>query len=250
MSKKLENKIAVITGGSSGIGLATAKRFVAEGAFVYITGRRQSELDKAIAEIGSNVTAVQGDVSNLDDLDRLYKTIKEDKGALDIIVASAGIVELETIETATPEHFDRTFDVNARGVFFTVQKALPLLREGGSIVLVSSGMHSKGFPGYGVYAATKAAIRSFSRTWAAELKDRKIRVNTLSPGAIETPILDTQFKTKEELAGFINTFESITPLGRIGQADEMASAVFFLASSESSYSTGIDLVADGGITQL
>jgi NAD(P)-dependent dehydrogenase (short-subunit alcohol dehydrogenase family) len=247
---KLKGKVAVITGGSSGIGLATAARFVAEGAHVFITGRRQAELDKAVAVIGSNVTAVQGDIARLEDLDRLYETVKREKGGLDIIVASAGYVEVLPTESVTPEHFDTTFDINARGTFFTVQKALPLLRDGGSIVLVSSGMHIKGFPAYGVYAATKAAIRSFTRTWAAEFKDRGIRVNTLSPGLIETPIIDGQFSSKEEADGARAMFKQITPLGRIGRADEMAAAALFLASDESSYSTGIDLVADGGITQL
>jgi NAD(P)-dependent dehydrogenase (short-subunit alcohol dehydrogenase family) len=248
--QKLNGKIAVITGGSSGIGLAAAKSFVDEGAYVFITGRRQSELDKAKALIGRNVTTVQGDVANLDDLDRLFATVKAEKGALDIVVASAGFVEHATIETATPEHFDKTFDINARGVFFAVQKALPLMRRGGSIVLVSSGLHLKGFPAHGVYSATKAALRSFARTWAAELKDRAIRVNTLSPGAIDTPIIDSQFATKEEADRQRQMFATMTPLGRIGRAEEMASAILFLASDDSSYSTGIDLVADGGITQL
>jgi NAD(P)-dependent dehydrogenase (short-subunit alcohol dehydrogenase family) len=179
---KLNKKIAVITGGSSGIGLASAKKFVEEGAYVFITGRRQNELDKAKAEIGKNVTTVQGDVTNLDDLDRLYRTVKDEKGAIDIIVASAGFVERVLTQDVTPAHFDKTFATNARGVYFTVQKALPLLRKGGSIVLVSSGLHLKGLPEHGTYAATKAAIRSFARTWAMELKDRGIRVNTLSPG--------------------------------------------------------------------
>jgi NAD(P)-dependent dehydrogenase (short-subunit alcohol dehydrogenase family) len=247
---KLDGKIAVITGGSSGIGLAAAKKFVEEGAHVFIMGRRQSELDKARAEIGNNVSTVQGDVANLDDLDRLYKTVRVEKGAVDIVVASAGFVERVLTEQATPAHFDKTFAVNARGVYFTVQKAIPLLRKGGSVVLVSSGLHLKGLPEHSTYAASKAAVRSFARTWAMELKDRGIRVNTLSPGAVETPIIDGQFKTREEADGARAFFSSITPLGRIGRPQEMASAILFLASDESSYSTGIDLVADGGITQL
>jgi NAD(P)-dependent dehydrogenase (short-subunit alcohol dehydrogenase family) len=247
---KLNGKIAIITGGSSGIGLATARRFVDEGAYVFITGRRESELKKAKAIIGRNVATIQGDVTSLEDLDRLFAHIRAEKGVIDIVVASAGFVEHQTIETATPEHFDKTFAINARGVFFTVQKALPLMTRGGSIVLVSSGMHLKGFPAHGTYAATKAAVRSFARTWAMELKDRGIRVNTLSPGAIETPIIDGQFKTKAEADSAREMFAGITPLGRIGRADEMASGIFFLASDESSYSTGIDLIADGGITQL
>jgi NAD(P)-dependent dehydrogenase (short-subunit alcohol dehydrogenase family) len=214
---KLNGKIAVVTGGSSGIGLAAAKKFVEEGAYVFIMGRRQSELDKAKAEIGGNVSTVQGGVLTQD---------------------------------ATPEHFDKTFAINARGLYFTVQKALPLLRKGGSVVMLSSGLHLKGFPEHGTYAATKAAVRSFARTFAMELKDRGIRVNTLSPGAIDTPIIDGQFKTREEADGARDFFSQITPLGRIGHPEEMASAILFLASDDSSYSTGIDLVADGGITQL
>jgi NAD(P)-dependent dehydrogenase (short-subunit alcohol dehydrogenase family) len=248
--KKLTGKIAVITGGSSGIGLATARRFVDEGAYVYVTGRRQSELDKVKAELGKNVTVVQGDVANLADLDRLYKVVADEKGAVDIVVASAGFVEHAPLEVATPAHFDKTFGINARGVFFTVQKALPLMRKGGSVVLVSSGMHMKGIPAHSTYAATKAALRSFARTWAAELKGRGIRVNNLSPGAIDTPIIDGQFKTKEEADGARGFFASITPLGRIGRPEEMAAAALWLASDESSYSTGIDLVADGGLTQV
>jgi NAD(P)-dependent dehydrogenase (short-subunit alcohol dehydrogenase family) len=247
---KLQGKIAVITGGSSGIGLAAAKKFVEEGAYVFIVGRRQSELDKAKAEIGRNVTTVQADVANLDDLDRLYGIVRDQKGALDIVVASAGFVERKLTQDATPAHFDKTFGIYARGVYFTVQKALPLMRKGGSVVLVSSGLHLKGLPEHGTYAATKAAMRSFARTWAMELKDRGIRVNTLSPGAIDTPIIDGQFKSKEEADGAREFFASITPLGRIGRPEEMASAVLYLASDDSSYSTGIDLVADGGITQV
>jgi NAD(P)-dependent dehydrogenase (short-subunit alcohol dehydrogenase family) len=247
---KLQGKVAVITGGSSGIGLATAVRFVQEGAYVFITGRRQSELDKAKEKIGSNVTAIQGDIASLADLDRLYETIKAQKGGLDIIDASAGFVEVAPTVAVTPEHFDKTFGINARGTYFTVQKALPLLRDGGSIVLVSSGMHLKGIPAYGVYSATKAAIRSFARSWASELKERGIRVNTLSPGMIETPIIDGHFNSKEEADAAREIFKQMTPLGRIGRAEEMASAALFLASDDSSYSTGIDLVADGGITQL
>jgi NAD(P)-dependent dehydrogenase (short-subunit alcohol dehydrogenase family) len=247
---KLDKKVAVITGGSSGIGLATAKLFVEEGAYVFITGRRQSELDKAKTEIGRNITAVQGDVAKLEDLDRLFAQIKAEKGSLDVVVASAGFVEHQPITAATAEHFDKTFGVNARGTYFTVAKALPLVKDGASIVLVASAVHLKGFPAHGTYAGTKAALRSFARTWATELKDRKIRVNTLSPGAVDTPIIASQFATKEEADGAKKMFAQITPLGRIGQADEIARAALFLASSDSSYSTGIDLVTDGGFTQL
>lgn len=247
---KLNGKIAVVTGGSSGIGLAGAKKFVEEGAHVFITGRRESELAKAKAEIGRNVTTVPGDIANLVDLDRLYEIVRKEKGALDIIVTSAGFVERVSLAASTPEHFDRTFNVNARGTFFTVQKALPLLRKGGSIVLISSSLHLKGFPDYGTYTATKAVLRSFARTWAAELKEKGIRVNSLSPGAVNTPIIDGQFKTKEEAEGAKKYFASITPLGRIGEPEDMAKAILFLASDDSSYSTGIDLLVDGGLTQL
>jgi NAD(P)-dependent dehydrogenase (short-subunit alcohol dehydrogenase family) len=247
---KLSGKVAVITGGSSGIGLAAARRFVDEGAYVFVTGRRRLELDRARAAIGRNVTAVQGDVANLADLDRLYSQVKAEKGVIDIVVASAGFVEHASVDTATPEHFDKTFGINARGLFFTVQKALPLMTRGGSIVLVSSVLHLKGFPAHGTYSATKAAVRSFARTWAMELKDRGIRVNTLSPGAIDTPIIDGQFKTRQEADGARAMFAQLTPLGRIGQPDEMASAALFLASNDSSFSTGIDLVADGGLSQV
>ncbi|WP_050477549.1 SDR family NAD(P)-dependent oxidoreductase [Herbaspirillum rhizosphaerae] len=247
---KLNGKIAVVTGGSSGIGLATAKRLVEAGAHVFITGRRQSELDKAKDLLGNNVTAVQGDVANLDDLDRLYRTVKSEKGKVDIIVASAGFVEFGTLADITPEHFDKTFNINARGMLFTVQKALPLLQDGGSIVLVSSCLHMKGLPQYTVYSATKAVVRSFTRSMAAELKDRKIRVNTLSPGATETPIIDGQFNSREEADEARKMFSSMVPLSRLGTAEELGAAAFFLASDESSYMTGSELVVDGGWTQV
>jgi NAD(P)-dependent dehydrogenase (short-subunit alcohol dehydrogenase family) len=247
---KLNGKVAVITGGSSGIGLATAKRFVAEGAYVYITGRRQSELDKAAREIGRSVSAVSGDVADLADLDALYKKIAADGRRIDVIFASAGFVEWGFLPTATADHYDKTFNINARGAFFTVQKALPLLNDGASIILVSSCVHLKGIPQYTVYAATKAALRSFARSWAVELKDRRIRVNTLSPGATDTPIVDGQFRTKAEADAARNYFSQIITLGRLGRPEELASAAFFLASDESSYMTGADLVVDGGWTQV
>lgn len=250
MTEKLAGKVAVITGGSSGIGLAAAKEFVSEGAYVFLTGRRQSELEKAAAEIGANVSVVQGDVASLDDLDKVFAVVAGEKGVIDIVVASAGFVAQQSIDTATPEHFDQTFNVNARGTFFTVQKALPLMTRGGSIVLVSSGMHLKGLPEHSTYAASKAAIRSFARTWATELKDRGIRVNSVSPGAIETPIFEVQFPDPEAQAAAKAAFQQMTPLGRMGRADEMAKAILFLASEDSSYSTGTDLIADGGITQV
>jgi NAD(P)-dependent dehydrogenase (short-subunit alcohol dehydrogenase family) len=247
---KLDGKVAVITGGSSGIGLATAKRFAEEGAYVFITGRRAGELEKAKSAVGRNVTVVQGDVANLADIDRLYKTVEAEKGGVDIIVANAGIVETVTLAEATPEHFDRTFGVNARGTFFTVQRALPLLRNNGSIVLVASCVANMGIPMYTTYGATKAAIRSFARSWAAELKDRGVRVNTLSPGATDTPIIDGQFKTPREAEDAKQMFAERTPLGRIGGPEELAAAALFLASDESSYVTGVDLVVDGGMTQV
>jgi NAD(P)-dependent dehydrogenase (short-subunit alcohol dehydrogenase family) len=247
---KLSGKVAVITGGSSGIGLATAKRFVREGAHVYITGRRQSELEKATREIGRNVTAVSGDVADLDDLDALYRKIAADERRIDIIFASAGFVEWGYLPTATPEHFDKTFNTNVRGAFFTAQKALPLMNDGGSIILVSSCVRNMGIPQYTAYAATKAALRSFARTWAAELKDRRIRVNTLSPGATDTPIIDGQFKTKEEAEAVKKHFTGLIALGRLGRPEELASAAFFLASDESSYMTGADLPLDGGWGQV
>jgi NAD(P)-dependent dehydrogenase (short-subunit alcohol dehydrogenase family) len=247
---KLNGKVAVITGGSSGIGLATAKRYVQEGAYVYISGRRQSELDKAVQEIGGNVTAVRADSAKLEDLDALYKRIAADKRRIDIVFVSAGFVEWGYLPTATSEHFDKTFNVNARGAFFTAQKALPLMNDGGSIILVSSCTHTMGIPQYTVYAATKAALRSFARTWAVELKDRRIRVNTLSPGATDTPIIEGQFKTKEEADQARKHFSSLITLGRIGRVDELAAAAFFLGSDESTYMTGADLVVDGGWSQV
>lgn len=247
---KLAGRIAVITGGSSGIGLAIAKLFVEEGAYVFITGRRQHELDVAKAAIGRNVTAVQGDISDLNDLDRLYNIVAAEKGVVHIVVANAAIVQPVPTDKVTPQHFDQTFNVNCRGTYFTVQQALPLMTEGGSIVLVGSAAHLKGIPVYSTYAATKAAIRSFSRTWANELKDRRIRVNTLSPGPVDTPIIDAQYRTKAEADQARELFVKMTPLGRFGRSEEIASAALFLASDDSSFSTGIDLVVDGGITQL
>lgn len=247
---KLDGKIAVVTGGSSGIGLAIAQKFVEEGAYVFITGRRQAELDKAVAAIGKNVTAVQSDVAKLEDLDRLYAQVKAEKGALDIIVANAGIAEFAPLGEVTLEHYDKIFNINVRGVLFTTQKALPLLRDGGSIVVVASVVQYLGFPGATVYSATKAAVRSFVRTWAAELKDRGIRVNSLSPGPIDTPILDGQHKSKEEADATKAGLAQMVPLGRLGRSEEIAAAALFLASSDSSYSTGIDLLSDGGMADI
>jgi NAD(P)-dependent dehydrogenase (short-subunit alcohol dehydrogenase family) len=246
----LEGKVAVITGGNSGIGLATARRFVKEGAYVYITGRRQAELDKAASLIGKNVTAVQGDVTKLEDLDRVAAVVRDEKGVVDIIVSNAGLTEQASIDTLTPEHFDRTFNLNARAPVFLVQKLLPLMTGGGSIILVGSGMHVMGIPGHTAYAATKAALRSYTRTWAAEFKDRGIRVNTLSPGVTDTPILDSQSSTPEERDALVNMYLSMIPIGRLARAEEMASAAVFLASDQSSYMTGADLMNDGGVAQV
>lgn len=247
---KLQGKVAVITGGSSGIGLATAQRFVKEGAYVFITGRRQSELDRAVKLLGDNVTAVQGDVANLADLDRLYKTVKDTKGRVDVVVANSGVVDVKTIDEVTEAHFDKTFDINAKGLLFTVNKALPLMSKGGAIVLVASIASVKGMPGYGTYSATKAAVRSFARTWTIELKERGIRVNTLSPGPIDTPIIETQADSKAGADAIRASFAAAIPLGRIGQADEVAAAALFLASDDSSFIAGIDLPVDGGMAQV
>jgi NAD(P)-dependent dehydrogenase (short-subunit alcohol dehydrogenase family) len=247
---KLRGKVAVITGGSSGIGFATAKKFVEEGAFVFITGRRTVELNDAASDIGHNVAAVPADVANLEELDALYRTIKETKGHLDIVFANAGFVELQTIDEATPDHFDKTFQINVRGLFFCVQKALPLIRTGGSIILTASVVSVKGLAGHGAYAASKAAVRSLSRTWTAELKGRRIRVNTLSPGATDTPIIDGQFSTKAQAQAAKATFAAATPMGRLGRPEELAAAAVFLASDDSSYITGIDLQVDGGLVQV
>jgi NAD(P)-dependent dehydrogenase (short-subunit alcohol dehydrogenase family) len=247
---QLKNKVAVITGGSSGIGLATARRFVEEGAYVYITGRRPGELDQARALIGKNVTAVKGDVANLADLDHLYQVVAAEKGAVDIVFANAGFIEHQTIDQLTPEHYERTFNINVRGVMFTVQKALPLMKGGGSIILNSSIVADKGLPAHGAYGATKAALRSLAKTWTVELKDRGIRVNTLSPGATDTPIIDGQFSTKAQADEARGSFSSKTPLGRLGRPEELAAAALFLASDSSSYITGIDLPVDGGFAQV
>ncbi|MCK9684972.1 SDR family NAD(P)-dependent oxidoreductase [Scleromatobacter humisilvae] len=248
--KSLEGKIAVVTGGSSGIGLATAKRIVDEGAHVVITGRRENELKEAAAVIGKNVTTVVGDVSRLDDLDRLYAVVKEKHGHVDVLFANAGAGTIAPLAAATEAHFDQTFDVNVKGMFFTVQKALPLFKDGGSIILTSSVSNVKGLPGFTVYAASKAAVRNFARGWALELKDRKIRVNCLSPGAIDTPALATTTGlTPEQAEQAAAQFTSQIPMGRRGMPEEIAAAVVFLASDESSYITGIDLPVDGGWAQ-
>lgn len=246
---KLEGKVAVITGGTSGIGLATAKRFVSEGAFVFITGRRQKELDAATAQLGENAIGVQGDVSNLADLDRLYKTVKERKGKLDILFANAGVGDFAPIGAVSEQHFDRIFDINVRGLLFTVQKALPFLNDGGSIILNASTAASSGFENFSVYSASKAAVRSFARSWILDLKTRNIRVNVVSPGPTETPIMDSILDDKEQAKQFMDFVVSAVPLGRIGQPEEVAAAVSFLASNESSFVNGSEIFTDGGMVQ-
>jgi NAD(P)-dependent dehydrogenase (short-subunit alcohol dehydrogenase family) len=247
---KHEGKVAVITGGNSGIGLATAQRLVSEGAYVFITGRRQSELDAAVKLIGKNVTAVQGDVSNLADLDRLYATVKQQKGRVDILFANAGGGEFAPLGSITEAHYDKTFNINVKGVLFTVQKALPLFTDGGAIILNASIVSSKGMPAFSVYSATKAALRSFARTWTVDLKDRKIRVNAVSPGPIETPGVDGLAKNPGDLAQIKANLASAVPMGRMGTSDEIAKAVSFLASDDASFITGIELFVDGGMAQI
>ena len=249
--QKLSGKIAVITGGSSGIGLATAKRFVEEGAHVVITGRRDKELKEAAAVIGRNVTTVVGDVSRLEDLDRLYAVVKEKHGHIDILFANAGAGTVAPLATATEAHFDQTFDVNVKGMFFTAQKALPLFKDGGSIILISSAGHTMGLPAFSTYAASKAAVRSFARSWTLELKDRHIRVNTISPGPTVTPALEnTTGLTHEQAEQAAVAYVSQIPIGRRGEPEELAAAAVFLASDESSFITGIDLGVDGGLAQV
>ena len=240
---KLLGKVAVITGGTAGIGLAVAKHFAAEGAYVFITGRRQKELDDAVREIGDNVCGVQGDVANLVDLDRLYKTV-EARGRVDIVVANAGLGEFVPLEAVTEEHFDKIFNVNVKGALFTVQKALPLLNDGGSIILIGSVASTKGTPAFAVYGASKAAVRNFVRGWTVELKDRRIRSNVLSPGPIATPLSAAQPRDT------IEKMTSTIPMGRMGEPDEVAKAALFLASDDSSFITGIELFVDGGRAQI
>jgi NAD(P)-dependent dehydrogenase (short-subunit alcohol dehydrogenase family) len=242
---KLEGKIAVITGATSGLALATAKLFVAEGAYVFITGRRQEQLDKAVKEIGKNVIGVQGDAGSLPDLDRLYEKVKAEKGRVDVLYASAGIGEFNVpLGSITEAGFDKTFNVNVRGTLFTVQKALPLMPDGGSIIMTGSIASVKGFEGLSVYSATKAAVRSFARSWTVDLKARKIRVNVISPGTIDTGVfVGVPKEVKDQ-------FVAVIPMGRIGQPHEIAAAALFLASDDSSFVTGIELFVDGGTAQI
>lgn len=247
---KLEGKVAVITGASTGIGLATAQRFVAEGAFVYITGRRQSELDAAVRQIGENVTGVLSDVSNLADLDRLYTLVQQQHGTIDVLFANAGGGEFAPLGAISEEHFDKTFSTNVKGLLFTVQKALPLLQDGSSIILTASTTSIKGGAAFSVYSATKAAVRSFARSWTLDLQARHIRVNAVSPGPINTPGL-SGLAPDEQQAEQMKTFLAGTiPLGRLGDPDEIAKVVLFLASDDSSFVTGIELFADGGQAQI
>jgi NAD(P)-dependent dehydrogenase (short-subunit alcohol dehydrogenase family) len=247
---KLEGKIALITGGNSGIGLATARQFVKEGAYVFITGRRVPELSAASEEIGRNVAAVEGDVSNLNDLDRLFAQIKREKGQLDIVFANAGTAKYAPIGTSTEEFYDSIFDINVKGLLFTVQKALPLMPDGASIILNASIVASKGLSAVSVYSATKAAVRSFARTWTTDLRDRRIRVNAVSPGSTDTPGLSELFASGEAGAERLKMIPKIVPLGRLGTPDEIAQAVVFLASDDSSYITGTELFVDGGFAQV
>jgi NAD(P)-dependent dehydrogenase (short-subunit alcohol dehydrogenase family) len=247
---KLEGKVALITGGNGGIGLATAKQFVNEGAYVFITGRRDAELQAAVKEIGRNVTGIQGDVSNLVDLDRLFAQIKREKGKLDVVFANAGIAKYAAFGKITEDFYDSMFDVNVKGVLFTVQKALSLLSDGASIILNASIAGSKGLPTYSVYSATKAAVRSFARTWTTDLKDRRIRVNAISPGSIDTPAATDLLASSEVGEQRRKMVSTSVPLGRFGRPDEVAKAVVFLASDDSSYITGTELFVDGGFAQV
>jgi NAD(P)-dependent dehydrogenase (short-subunit alcohol dehydrogenase family) len=250
MPKKFAGKIAVVTGGSTGMGLATAKRFVQEGMdHVFITGRRKDALDAALAEIGKNVTPIQGDVANLSDLDRLYVAVKKHHRPIDVIFANAGLAKLAPFGTVNEEFFDFHFDANVKGLFFSVQKGLPLMKDGGSIILTGSIADIKGFPAMSVYSATKAAVRSFARTWTNDLRDRRIRVNVLSPGHIDTPILES-LQQGEALTKMKKEMENNVPLGRLGDPDEIAKAVSFLASDEASYVSGTELYVDGGVAQI
>jgi len=251
MALKLEGKVAVVTGGSSGLGLATARRFVEEGAFVFITGRRQKELDEAVRSIGRNVIAVQGDMAVLADIRRLYTTIREQKGKVDIIFANAGTGAFASLGQITEQHFDMQFDINVKGLLFTVQEALPLLQDGGAVVLNASIVSSTGSAAMSVYSASKAAVRSFARTWSVDLRDRRIRVNAISPGIVPTPGYNTSLgMSSEQVEQYVASAIPSIPLGRAGTPDEIAKAVVFLASDDSSYVTGIELVVDGGMTQV
>ncbi len=247
---RLSGKIALITGGNSGIGLASAIAFQKEGAEVIITGRNQERLDEAVKQLNGNALSVQGDVSNLADLDRLFEEVKEKHGRIDILFANAGLAKVAPLGEVDEEHFDLHMDVNVKGLFFTVQKALPLLSDGASVILNASIVKDKGFNGLSVYSATKGAVRSFARTWTSELKDRQIRVNSISPGPIETPIYEKMDIPEEAVQEFAASILSQVPMGRFGKSEDIAHAVVYLASDESRYTTGIDFVVDGGLSQV
>ena len=247
---KLEAKVAVISGGNSGIGLAIAQRFVKEGADVFIFGRRQEALNKAVELIGGNVTAIQADASKLKDLDRVADTVWKAKGKVDVVVSNAGFTEQMPLREITEDHFDRTFNLMAKGPLFLVQKMLPMMGNGGSIILVSSAMHYMGLANHSAYAASKAAVRSYVRTWAAEFKDSGIRANLLSPGPVDTPIMDSQATTPEEAAALRKMYANYVPMLRIGRPEELAAAAVFLASGESSFMTGSDMLVDGGVANV
>lgn len=247
MAKRFDNKVVVITGGTDGIGLATAKAFAAEGAHVYVTGRRQERLDAAVAEIGHGAVGVQGDVVHSADLDRLYAQIGRDHGRVDVVCANAGVSESAAIGGIEEDHVDRVFDINVKGTVFTVQKALPLMSSGGAVVLAGSGAGSKGFTSLSIYSATKAAIRSFARTWTADLKGRGIRVNVVSPGMVLTPAMQTYLRDN---AGAEDWMRQAIPFGRLAEPDEVAKAVLFLASDESSFVGGEELLVDGGFVAV
>lgn len=247
---RLKNKIAVISGGTSGIGLAIAKSFVAEGADVFIFGRRQEALDEAVKIIGGNVTAIQADAAKLADLDYVTDTIRKYKGKVDIVVSNAGFTEQVPLAQITEDHFDRTFNLMAKGPLFLTQKMLPLMADGGSIILVSSAMHYMGLANHSTYAGAKAALRSFVRTWAAEFKDNGIRANLLSPGPFPTAIMEAQATTPETLSALHSYYANFVPMLRLGRVEEAAAAAVFLASDESSFMTGSDVVVDGGISNV
>lgn len=249
MGNRLEGKVALVTGGTTGIGRASVQEFVSQGATVFVTGRRQAELDEAVALAGSGAIGIRGDISNMDDLDRIFSEIGERAGHLDIVFANAGLGDFLPIGEITEEHFDRIFSVNVKGTLFTVQKALPLLRDGGSVILTGSTTGSSGTENFSVYSASKAAVRNFARNWILDLKSRRIRVNTLSPGPVETPGL-TGLVPTEHSQGLLDSFANLIPFGRVGQPSEIAKAALFLASDESSFVNGIELFADGGMAQI
>jgi NAD(P)-dependent dehydrogenase (short-subunit alcohol dehydrogenase family) len=247
---RLDGKVAVISGGDSGIGLAITQRFLNEGADVFIFGRHRDALDEAVQLIDANVTAIEADATRLEDLDRVADAVRSAKGKVDVVVSSAGLTEQVPLPEITPDHYDRTFALNARAPLFLVQKLLPMMGSGGSIILVSSAMHYMGLPNHSAYAATKAALRSYSRTWAAEFKDSGIRANTLSPGVTDTPMLDSQATTPEEAAAIREGYTNMTPMSRLARPEEIANAAVFLASDESSFMTGSDMVVDGGVSNI